>query len=468
MAGMDLLKAQYVGKSLYNVPTPALVLDLAKVEANCNLMLGAAQRLNLNWRAHIKTHKTTELTRLQVGDKSSTPVNLAVSTLTEAENIVPLLKEYQESSRKVNLLFAFPIYSTCVDRLAPISAQLGPGGLSVMVDHPDQIKHLTALASKSGNPPLVFLKVNCGSDRAGVVPDTPECNSLIDKLLVSEAVGSCEFLGVYAHTSQSYETRSDWKALEYLRDRVRRRLPRSPGGSQRTARPPLIIAVGDVTPTPGFSEPAPARGNPSTPSEALVNKMSDLIATLKTENLTLEAHAGVYTTLDMQQLASHARSSDYLNSAALALTVLVEVVSLYPQRNSANGGTAEALINGGTLALAREPCKDKGSPPGQHYSAWGLVSPWNCGGQPVPGPGFPAEHEGWEVGRVTQEHGILTWAGSPEEQKRAPLYVGQRLRVWPNHACITGAQHGWYLIVDSRNRGREDEIVDVWPRWSGW
>ncbi|KAK8074751.1 hypothetical protein PG997_009414 [Apiospora hydei] len=457
----DLLKAQYVGKSLYNVPTPALVLDLAKVEANCNLMLGAAQRLNLNWRAHIKTHKA-------IGDKSSTPVNLAVSTLAEAENIVPLLKEYQESSRKVNLLFAFPIYSTCVDRLAPISAQLGPGGLSVMVDHPDQIKHLTALASKSGNPPLVFLKVNCGSDRAGVVPDTPECNSLIDKLLVSEAVGCCEFMGVYTHTSQSYDTRSDWEALEYLGTEF--------GAVYRAAqvvrkeRPdhPLIIAVGaspQVTSLqhPGFSEPAPACSTPSTPSEALVNKMSNLISTLKAENLTLEAHAGVYTTLDVQQLASHARSSDYLNSAALALTVLVEVVSL--------GTTATRPRRSSTAApwpLAREPCKDKGSPPGQHYSAWGLVSPWNCGGQPVPGLGFPAEHEGWEVGRVTQEHGILTWAGRPEEQKRAPLYVGQRLRVWPNHACITGAQHGWYLIVDSRNRGREDEIVDVWPRWSGW
>ncbi|KAK7984902.1 hypothetical protein PG996_005862 [Apiospora saccharicola] len=473
MATRDLLKAQYVGKSLYNVPTPALVLDLAKVEANCNLMLGAAQRLNLNWRAHIKTHKTTELTRLQVGDKASTPVNIAVSTLAEAENIVPLLKEYQESSRKVNLLFAFPIYSTCVDRLAPLSAQLGPGGLSVMVDHPDQIKHLTALASKSGNPPLVFLKVNCGSDRAGVVPDTPECNSLIDKLLVSEAVGCCEFLGVYTHTSQSYDTRSDWEALEYLGTEF--------GAVYRAAqvvrkeRPdhPLIIAVGaspQVTSLqhPGFSEPAPACGNPSTPSEALVNKMSHLITTLKAENLTLEAHAGVYTTLDIQQLASHARSSDYLNSAALALTVLVEVVSLYPQRNGANGSTAEALINGGTLALAREPCKDKGSEPGKHYSAWGLVSPWNCGGQPAPGPGFPAEYEGWEVGRVTQEHGILTWAGAPESQQRAPLHVGQRLRVWPNHACITGAQHDWYLVVDSRNGGRKDEIVDVWPRWSGW
>lgn len=175
----------------------------------------------------------------------------------------------------------------------------------------------------------------------------------------------------------------------------------------------------------------------------------------------------MYSTLDIQQLASHARSSDYLNAHALALTVLVEVVSLYPQRNRVNH-TTEALVNGGTLALAREPCKDMGSPPGRHYSAWGLVSPWNCNGQPVPGPEFPAQHGGWQVSRVTQEHGILAWVGTAEEEERAQLYIGQRLRVWPNHACITAAMHNWFLVVDSRNVGREDEIVDVWPRWNGW
>lgn len=57
----EALQARYVGQSLYNTPTPALVLDLAKVEANCNLMLDAAQRLKLQWRAHIKTHKVRTL-----------------------------------------------------------------------------------------------------------------------------------------------------------------------------------------------------------------------------------------------------------------------------------------------------------------------------------------------------------------------------------------------------------------------
>lgn len=52
-------------------------------------------------------HQTIEMTRLQVGDKDTSPVNIVVSTVVEAENIVPLLEEYQSKGRKVNV-------STCV------------------------------------------------------------------------------------------------------------------------------------------------------------------------------------------------------------------------------------------------------------------------------------------------------------------------------------------------------------------
>jgi D-serine deaminase-like pyridoxal phosphate-dependent protein len=53
----DELRAQYVGKTLQEVPTPSVVLDLAKLEANCQRMLDAVKRLSLLWRPHIKTHK---------------------------------------------------------------------------------------------------------------------------------------------------------------------------------------------------------------------------------------------------------------------------------------------------------------------------------------------------------------------------------------------------------------------------
>lgn len=53
----EALRAQFVGKTLHDVGTPAVVLDLAKLEVNCNLMLEAVEKLGLGWRAHIKTHK---------------------------------------------------------------------------------------------------------------------------------------------------------------------------------------------------------------------------------------------------------------------------------------------------------------------------------------------------------------------------------------------------------------------------
>lgn len=53
----DSLRAQYVGTKLQDLPTPSVVLDVGKIEVNCQRMLEAVRRLDLGWRPHIKTHK---------------------------------------------------------------------------------------------------------------------------------------------------------------------------------------------------------------------------------------------------------------------------------------------------------------------------------------------------------------------------------------------------------------------------
>lgn len=53
------LKSKYLGQTLHDVPTPAAVLDLAKLEVNCQQMIDATKRLGLLWRPHIKTHKVS-------------------------------------------------------------------------------------------------------------------------------------------------------------------------------------------------------------------------------------------------------------------------------------------------------------------------------------------------------------------------------------------------------------------------
>ncbi len=53
----EALVAEYVGKSIRDVPTPAAIINVAAVRRNCSRMLEACKSLNLGWRAHVKTHK---------------------------------------------------------------------------------------------------------------------------------------------------------------------------------------------------------------------------------------------------------------------------------------------------------------------------------------------------------------------------------------------------------------------------
>ena len=48
------------------------------------------------------------------------------------------------------------------------------------------------------------------------------------------------------------------------------------------------------------------------------------------------------------------------------------------------------------------------------------------------------------------------------EDLAARLPLGTRLRILPNHACATGAQHPVYQALDA------DGSVMAWPRFHGW
>ncbi|KFY31913.1 hypothetical protein V494_07903, partial [Pseudogymnoascus sp. VKM F-4513 (FW-928)] len=183
--------------------------------------------------------------------------------------------------------------------------------------------------------------------------------------------------------------------------------------------------------------------SPSAAETTALTALQSTIAEVRGADAKIELHAGVYPLLDMQQLATHARPHSQLSTENIALTIVAEVASVYADRN--NG---EALITAGSIALGRETCKS--------YSGWGVVSPWGDVGR-----------EGWVVGNISQEHGTLKWTG---EGRGEGLEVGNRVRIWPNHACIAGTGFDWYLIVDSEEEGEGagDVVRDVWVRWRGW
>ena len=64
---------------------------------------------------------------------------------------------------------------------------------------------------------------------------------------------------------------------------------------------------------------------------------------------------------------------------------------------------------------------------------------------------------------ASQEHGIIkVRPGSGAALPELPL--GTRVRILPNHACATGAQHEAYKVVESGSRA----IAATWPRMRGW
>ncbi|MFQ3623253.1 MAG: hypothetical protein SNJ73_06875, partial [Acetobacteraceae bacterium] len=148
-----------------------------------------------------------------------------------------------------------------------------------------------------------------------------------------------------------------------------------------------------------------------------------------------EVRAGVYMFGDLLQcqLGTEARED-------IALSVLASVIGRRPERN-------RLLIDAGALALS----KDRSTQSAARDYGFGLVV--DLAGRPSFGEAI--------VTRAYQEHGVVD-CDTPLPFERLP--VGARVRVLPNHACLTAAAHDRYHVVV----GADDAIVAVWPRISGW
>lgn len=144
-----------------------------------------------------------------------------------------------------------------------------------------------------------------------------------------------------------------------------------------------------------------------------------------------EVRAGVYMFGDLFQaeIGTHPTQD-------IAVTVLTSVIGRRPGR---------VLVDAGGLALS----KDRSTEAAPRDYGFGLVLDLN--GRPAFGDTI--------VRRAYQEHGLI----EPDAAHPIDLPVGGRLRIAPNHTCMTAAAHDRYHVIDS-----DDEIVAIWPRVNGW
>ncbi|CAF3576074.1 unnamed protein product [Fusarium graminearum] len=451
---IEELRQFYVGKNIHHVPKPAVILDKARIARHCQSMLDSVDALGLDFRAHVKTHKTIEAARLQFG-QGNRDVKLIVSTLSEIEHLLPLLKEYKEAGRRLDILYGLPLPRSQIPRLAALGAELGPDTISVLIDHPSQLQSVKAFSQHAKFPAKVFLKVDTGYHRAGLPPLSLNKNGLIESLAQLEANGEAELLGLYSHSSLSYKDSTAEQAMANLEGEIQGCLDAVKAQAHLFAKnKEIIISVGASPQVTAAENLATSDGDLSPAAESL-RKAIKVVTTGQPGGLQtkLELHAGVYSILDMQQVSTNSRRNLGSHEEEIAISVIAEVCSTY---NDGERAQPEALVAVGTLGLGREPCAA--------YAGWGVVS------QRSYEAGKNKERR-LIIDRVSQEHSILAWEHADDEDTSGlpplPLEVGQNVAIFPNHACVTGALYGWYLVVDS-SQGDAERIVDVWIRASGW
>ncbi|PON21911.1 hypothetical protein TGAM01_v209167 [Trichoderma gamsii] len=445
----------YVGKHVTQLPKPALILDKAKMYRHCQSLLDAVEYLGVDFRAHVKTHKTLEGVRLQAGEANK-EVRLVASTVAEIEFLRPLVREFIESGRPVNILYGIPLPPSQVDRLAAIARQLGRGTISVMIDHTSQLSHVARFAEQAAFPAGVYLKVDTGYHRAGLPPSGLNKDDLVSKLMSLDNQGTINFIGLYSHSSLSYNDSTAEQAMANLKGELSGCLD----ALEENARlfpsdREITISIGASPQVTSIENLLGAEGNLSEGAQSLKQALRNAVTGMQCGFRTrLELHAGVYSVLDVQQLSTNSRAhfGDYEDE--IAVSVMAEVCSLYIDGERQQ---PEALLAVGVLGLGREPCAA--------YEGWGIVD------RDAYSPNSPHPDRRLIVKRVSQEHSIVSWGlvnghGDEDSQQPIPLQVGQTVRIYPNHSCITGALYGWYYVVDSSQH--PEQVIDVWERANGW
>lgn len=257
-----------------------------------------------------------------------------------------------------------------------------------------------AQAVARGKVPAM-IEVDSDGHRGGLRPDDPVL------VRVGHILQDCGCLrGVMTHAGESYTVRGSAAHAGFAE-------------LERKA----AVAAAEALRAAGLACPVVSVG--STPTAHAARDLTGVT----------ELRAGVYMFFDLVMAGIDVCSVD-----DIALSVLTTVIGHQP----AKGWT---MIDAGWMALSR----DRGTASQVVDQGYGIV----------------CDEDGRVlsdliVGSANQEHGIVSLR--PGSDRPMPdLPVGTRLRILPNHACATAAQHDRYHVLQ-----QDGGPVQIWHRFGGW
>ena len=299
-----------------------------------------------------------------------------------------------------DILYAVGITPGKLDHVAQLRTR--GADLKIILDNQEAATAVAAHVRQSGAALPTLIEIDSDEHRAGVKPEAAE---LLEIGHLLHGTGS--LAGLMTHAGASYDCRSI-AAIRVMAEQERARTVRAAARLREAGLPCAMVSIGS-SPTATFAE--------------------------RLDGVT-EVRAGVFVFFDLVMAGIAVCGVD-----DIALSVLATVIGHQREKGW-------LLTDAGWMAMSR----DRGTAAQPLDQGYGLVC--DEAGRPI---------EGLIMSGASQEHGVVSHrSGDPSKTPLLP--VGTRLRILPNHACATGAQHDRYHVVSGGGRA----VDAVWARFSGW
>ena len=274
--------------------------------------------------------------------------------------------------------------------------------LKIVADNVSAAREIVRFGKAHGVVFEVWIEIDTDGHRSGIKPEEDTLLEVAREL----SEGGMQVGGVMTHAGSSYDY-DNHAALLRIAEQERAGAVRAAKRLREAGLPCPLVSVG------------------STPTA------------LAAENLqgVDEVRAGVYVFFD---LVMH--NVGVCSTSDIALSVLTTVIGHQQEKGW-------AIVDAGWMAMSR----DRGTQKQRHDFGFGQVCTED--GEVL---------DGYILSSANQEHGIISRSGTPDGDMAARFPIGTRLRILPNHACATGAQHPVY------HAQLPDGSTASWPRFYGW
>ncbi len=189
---------------LTEIPTPAVLVDAAKLKRNLERMQAAAKANGKRLRPHAKTHKSPEIARMQLAQGA---VGICCAKLGEAEVFA--------ESGITDIRLPYPLNPVNADRVFALADRIA---LSFIVDDPGVAKAWSDLAKTRGRELDVLIKVDTGFHRCGIDPDDSNAAGIVNAVA---SLPGIRFRGLLSHAGHGYSATSDEHAAAIAAEEAR-------------------------------------------------------------------------------------------------------------------------------------------------------------------------------------------------------------------------------------------------------